>query len=181
MKIYTKSGDKGLTSLFGGTRVSKTHPRLEAYGAVDELMAHIGVLYDISPTKHEQQVFKDVLCNLMTTASILATDHQKAVEVVGLPGSAITQLEQEIDSIFPTLPFLNKFILPCGHPSISQVHVARTVCRRAERNIIKLSEIVEFDEIIIRFINRLSDYLYILARYWAKELKVSEIYWEPEL
>lgn len=182
MKIYTKTGDKGFTSLFGGTRVSKTHPRLEAYGSVDELMAHIGLLHDISPTGHEKQVLLDVLDHLMITASMLATDPLVSQsKAVCLSGHAITRLEQEIDSIVPTLPILNKFILPCGHATISQAHVARTVCRRAERNIIKLSGTVELDEKIIRYVNRLSDYLFILARYWAKELKVTEICWESEL
>jgi len=182
MKIYTKTGDRGSTSLFGGTRVSKTHPRLEAYGSIDELVSHIGLLHDIATEDQDRQILERVMHYLMMAASMLATDvPPNPGKRVILPEESISMLEHEIDRMVAILPERSRFILPCGDPFVSQAHIARTVCRRTERNIIRLSEALDVEEPILIFINRLSDYLYILSRRWAQDLKAPEIYWNPDL
>ncbi len=182
MKIYTKTGDKGLTALLGGERVSKTHLRIEAYGTVDELVAMVGVIRDHIQI---QAIIDDLVFiqdQLMVCASILATDDDhNETNTMKLSEEAIVWLEKNIDAMDDKLPPLKRFLLPGGHPAVSFTHLARTICRRAERRIISLSESIVIPGIIIQYFNRLSDYLFVLSRYISHELKVREITWQPKL
>lgn len=180
MKIYTKKGDAGETALFGGSRVPKHHARIEAYGTVDELNSFLGLLRD----QDIENVHRDLLLfiqeRLFTAGSTLAADPSKGNLVVpDMTDDDITRLEQAIDKMEEELPPLKNFILPGGHPAVSYCHVARCVCRRAERQIVALNEQEQVPEIIIRFMNRLSDYLFVLARKAALDLGVDEIPWVP--
>jgi len=182
MKIYTKKGDKGSTSLIGGKRVPKNHQRIEAYGSVDELIAFIGVVRDYVGIKEIINDLVHLQDQLMVCAAILADDSiDSNASFVKLSDEAIVWLENKIDEMDAKLPLLKKFLLPGGHPAVSFAHVARTVCRRAERRIVTLSEFVSVPEIILRYFNRLSDYLFVLSRFISHELKASEIRWQPRL
>ena len=183
MKIYTKTGDDGTTGLIGGQRVSKDHIRIEAYGALDELNAHLGLLIDqisgndighISPLHTVQHL-------LFKMGSILATPSNQKLPVSPLSSDSVSILEQWIDTMEAELPPLQHFILPGGHPWVSQAHVCRTVCRRAERKVVTLSEEEEVPIIIIRFLNRLSDVLFVLARHLGLSVGSSEIRWDSSL
>ncbi len=180
MKIYTKTGDKGQTSLIGGTRVRKSHTRIESYGTVDELNSWIGMLRD----QEVNQLIKDLLAEiqdrLFTIGSTLASDPDKsAMKLPDLLDSDIELLEREMDKLNEELPPLRVFVLPGGHQSVSFCHVARTVCRRAERMVIRLDEESPVNERIIRYLNRLSDYLFVLSRHMAQSLQAEEIPWKP--
>ncbi|HHZ65007.1 MAG TPA: cob(I)yrinic acid a,c-diamide adenosyltransferase [Flavobacteriales bacterium] len=182
MKIYTKKGDAGQTSLLGGTRVSKNHIRIEAYGTVDELNAHIGLIRD---SQKDDQI-NDTLINiqncLFTVGSILASDPDKAkANIPDLLETDVQFLEKEIDRMNETLPDLKNFILPGGNLVSSHCHIARTVCRRAERITISLSlsKTSEVEPITIVYLNRLSDYLFILSRKVLMDLGGEEIPWAP--
>jgi cob(I)alamin adenosyltransferase len=179
MKIYTKTGDEGQTSLLGGTRVSKGHERIEAYGTVDELNSWIGLLAD-QPINKNKPTLRSVQDLLFTVGATLATEptKQNVVKPDVLPED-ILLLEVEMDLMETTLTPLKNFILPGGHPSVSYAHLARTVCRRAERQVIRLNEHDQVDPLIIQYLNRLSDYLFVLGRLMAKELEVKEILWTP--
>jgi len=177
MKIYTKTGDKGKTSLLGGTRVSKSDHRIEAYGTIDELNSHIGLIRDTQSDAHKREVLKEIQDRLFTIGSHLATDKQS--KVPDLIDSDIELLEKEMDKMDEILPQMTSFILPGGHKYVSYCHIARCVCRRAERLTIKFSESVEIEPIIIRYLNRLSDYLFVLSRKLAMELGVDEVPWNP--
>ncbi|HUW05889.1 MAG TPA: cob(I)yrinic acid a,c-diamide adenosyltransferase [Williamwhitmania sp.] len=180
MKIYTKTGDKGTTSLIGGTRVPKYHPRIEAYGTVDELISHIGLIRDQDIDHHIFEVLVSVQDQLMACASILAADCENCkVTIPQISEEHIVALEKEMDAMDSELPPLTSFVLPGGHPTVSYCHIARNVCRRAERNTIKLAENTPVQENVIRYLNRLSDYLFVLARFLAFKLKVKEILWKP--
>ena len=182
MKIYTKTGDKGLTALLGGKRVSKTHLRIEACGTVDELVAMIGVIRDHIKIKTIIDDLVFIQDQLMISSAILATDgNPDETNTMKLSEEAIVWLEKNIDTMDDKLPPLKRFILPGGHPAVSFTHLARTICRRAERRIISLSESIVLPGIIIPYFNRLSDYLFVLSRYISHELKVREITWQPEL
>jgi cob(I)alamin adenosyltransferase len=182
MKIYTKTGDKGSTSLIGGKRVPKSHVRLEAYGTVDELIAYIGLLRDVEVAEKQKKELVRIQDRLMICASILATDEgAESIKLPKLHENDITALETAMDEMENGLPPLNSFILPGGHTSVSFCHIARTVCRRAERQAIRLSQEFEIEEIAIRYLNRLSDYLFMLSRRISFDLKVTEIPWIPEL
>jgi cob(I)alamin adenosyltransferase len=182
MKIYTKTGDKGNTSLIGGKRVPKYHPRIEAYGTVDELMAFIALLRDQSISPHWKDVLAEILDRLMSCASILAADCTDCkVKIPEIPYSDIEYLENEIDSIDSKLEPLTSFVLPGGHPTVSLCHVSRTICRRAERLIIQLGEETPVPENLIKYINRLSDFLFMLSRIFAKDLKIDQIPWKPRV
>jgi cob(I)alamin adenosyltransferase len=177
-KIYTKGGDHGETSLLGGTRVPKSHERVEAYGNIDELNSFIGLLLDQQMKEHYREVLVSVQENLFVAEAWVATDPEKPVS--GLPQlteDQITLLEQEIDTMTSEMPPLSSFILPGGHPVVSYCHIARTVCRRAERAVIRLNQKQPVDEIIIRYLNRLSDYLFVLARKTGQDAGVKEIHW----
>lgn len=180
MKIYTKTGDKGKTSLFGGTRVSKSDDRLEAYGTIDELNSYIGLIRDTQPDQFRKDTLKEIQDRLFTIGSHLATDKKsKMAQVPDLKDTDIEFLELEMDKMDEDLPEMKSFILPGGHVNVSYCHVARCVCRRTERLTIKLSEGVDIEPIIIRYLNRLSDYLFVLSRKVAMELGVTEVAWNP--
>lgn len=188
MKIYTKTGDKGTTSLFGGTRVPKHHIRIESYGTVDELNSHIGLVKDQEMGDETREVLNRVQDRLFTIGSILATEPEKAIlksgkERLNIPkitAEDIHLLETEMDAMNDALPEMTHFILPGGHPSVSICHIARCVCRRAERMATALYEISEFDEMVLQYLNRLSDYLFVLARKLSKDLQANEVKWIPE-
>ncbi|MEA5139766.1 cob(I)yrinic acid a,c-diamide adenosyltransferase [Arcicella rigui] len=182
MKIYTKTGDKGTTSLVGGTRVSKTELRIEAYGTVDELNSYIGLVRDQKVNEHRKDILKEIQDRLFTIGSILASEpEQTKKRIPDLHESDIELLEKEMDSMDALLEPMRFFILPGGHQSVSFAHLARTVCRRAERIVIRLSEESEVNELIIRYLNRLSDYIFVLCRMMAKELEIEEIAWKPRV
>jgi cob(I)alamin adenosyltransferase len=200
-KIYTKTGDKGKTSLIGGTKVPKSHARIEAYGTVDELNSHIGLVSDLlapadplvkgSPLhpdgSHPQPdgslpVLREVQDRLFTIGSSLACDPHKEpkLKIPDLKETDVSLLEGEMDEMNALMPAMTSFILPSGHPTVSAIHIARCVCRRAERCCVRLQEGGEFvDPLVLQYINRLSDYLFVLARFAAFEMKVPEIPWRP--
>jgi cob(I)alamin adenosyltransferase len=182
MKIYTKAGDKGQTSLIGGSRVPKYHERIEAYGTVDELIAYIGLLRDSLNDINHKNLLLQIQDRLMATAALLAADseHHKK-NLIKIHKKDLTFLEKAIDRMEKDLPALNSFILPGGHPVVSFCHIARTVCRRAERITVKLTEISESDKLIIKYLNRLSDFLFVFSRLISSELGVNEIQWKPIL
>ncbi len=183
-RIYTKTGDKGKTSLIGGTKVPKSHVRINSYGTVDELNANIGMAADLLTNEKSISILREIQDRLFTIGSELATDPQKEVKM-SLPKIVeedILLLEKQIDEMDAQLPPLRSFILPGGHVAVSQLHIARCVCRRAERACVMMQEENEIiDPLIIKYINRLSDYLFELARFSAFELKVPEIVWKARI
>jgi cob(I)alamin adenosyltransferase len=183
-KIYTKTGDKGNTSLIGGTKVPKSHLRIEAYGTVDELNSYIGLVRDLLTDETGRTVLQEVQDRLFTIGASLACDPAKETKmsIPDLKDTDITYLEQEIDRMTEALPPMKSFILPGGHSTVSQLHIARCVCRRAERCCVRLEiEGEETEPIILQYINRLSDYLFVLARYAGMQLQVAEIPWKPRV
>ena len=181
-KIYTKTGDKGTTALIGGTRVLKSHPRIEAYGTLDELNAFVGLLRDQKIDMHSKQVLLVIQDRLFTVESLVAQDPEKKnSKLPVVSDSDVELLETEMDSMNSTLPALTAFILPGGHPIVSYAHICRTITRRAERLLIKLSEKNHVDEISIRYLNRLSDYFFVLGRKLSKDLNAVESVWKPRL
>ena len=188
-KIYTKTGDKGMTALIGGTKVPKSNPRIEAYGTIDELNSFIGLLIDQlilaapSPLAAETPPFlREVQDRLFTIGSSLACDPEKEprLKIPDLREEDVQRLETEIDRMMAALPPMKSFLLPGGHVTVSTAHIARCVCRRAERACVLLHEQQLFVEpLVLRYVNRLSDYLFVLARYAAHLLQVSEIPWKP--
>jgi cob(I)alamin adenosyltransferase len=182
MKIYTKQGDKGYTSLIGGKRVPKTHIRIEAYGSVDELIAHIAMLKDLVRDEPVREFLLFIQERLMTCTAILAADCEDCgIKIPMITDADIYQLELKIDEMESTLPHLNSFILPGGNTASSQSHIARTVCRRAERQIISLSTELFVPDVVIKFINRLSDYLFVLSRKILQNNNQKDIPWIPSL
>lgn len=181
-KIYTKTGDTGKTALIGGTRVPKYDERIEAYGTIDELKSWVGLLRDKIADKRLTDVLIEIQDRLSTTESLLAQDESESSRTLpSLKESDIEFLEKEIDSMNKDLPPVKSFILPGGHESISITHITRTVCRRAERIIIKLNDSYQVDPLIIKYINRLSDYFFILARKLTVVLKATETPWKPRI
>jgi cob(I)alamin adenosyltransferase len=182
MKIYTKTGDNGTTSLIGGKRVPKNHERIEAYGTVDELIAVIGVVRDHIENKEFIDQLIQIQDQLMICAAILATDCDDCdAKIPKLSEEAIVWVETSIDVMESTLPILSSFILPGGHAAVSFCHVARTVCRRAERIVLSLSETATVPDIVSRYLNRLSDYFFVLSRKLTVEYRATEIPWLPQL
>jgi cob(I)alamin adenosyltransferase len=182
VKIYTKTGDKGQTSLVGGTRVSKTELRIEAYGTVDELNSYIGLVRDQAVNAGRKELLKEIQDRLFTIGSILASEpEQTKKRIPDLHESDIELLEKAMDDMDTNLEPMRFFILPGGHESISFGHVARTVCRRAERVVLRLSIETEVNELVIRYLNRLSDYLFVLCRMMAKDLNIEENAWKPRV
>ena len=182
-KIYTKTGDKGQTSLIGGTRVPKFHPRIEAYGTVDELNSYIGLIRDQQIAPHFKDVLLEIQDRLFTAESLIAQDPEAKIQV-SLPQLAdadVTLLEREIDAMNEVLPELRNFILPGGHPVVSYCHIARCVCRRAERLAIRLAQSQTVPEMVIVYLNRLSDFLFVLARRLGKDLGAQEIPWKARI
>lgn len=185
-KIYTKTGDKGNTSLIGGTKVPKSHLRIEAYGTIDELNSFIGLLGDhLTPLlPHPLGLLRTIQDRLFTIGSSLACDPEKEprLKIPDLHEEDIRLLETTIDTMEAGLPEMKSFLLPGGHIVVSTTHVVRCVCRRAERCCVRLQEDQQYIEpLVLRYLNRLSDYLFVLARYIGHELSVPEIPWEPRL
>ncbi|WP_413667289.1 cob(I)yrinic acid a,c-diamide adenosyltransferase [Mucilaginibacter sp. Mucisp86] len=182
MKIYTKTGDKGFTSLIGGTRVPKHHIRIESYGTVDELNSYIGLIRDQDIDAHDKEVLKQIQDRLFTIGSSLAADPERSKMIIpDLYMSDIETLETEMDTMNENLPPLKHFILPGGSNTISFCHIARCVCRRAERITVQLAEESTVDEKVNIYLNRLSDYLFTLARKIANVNKIAENQWIPRV
>jgi len=188
MKIYTKTGDKGTTSLFGGTRVPKYHLRIEAYGTVDELNSYIGLIRDQKIAEHTSTILLKIQHELFILGSMLATPPEKKVLKNGkerlnidkISKHSIELLENEIDTMNEQLPDMTHFILPGGHTTVSYCHIARCICRRAERISTHLSDESTIEPEILVYLNRLSDYLFVLARKLTKDNQAQEIKWIPE-
>ena len=182
MKIYTKKGDTGTTQLIGGTRVPKHHVRIETYGTVDELNAHIGLLADLMDLEEEKKSLRNIQDRLFTLGSLLAADPEtNKMKLPHLHFADVIDLENAIDKMDLQLPQMTHFVLPGGHPIVSQAHIARCVCRRAERMVTYLHELSPVDALIIQYLNRLSDYLFTLSRFLAKHYEAEEIKWIPKL
>ncbi|MGE4346309.1 MAG: cob(I)yrinic acid a,c-diamide adenosyltransferase [Flavobacteriaceae bacterium] len=187
MKVYTKTGDKGTTALFGGTRVPKHHIRIESYGTIDELNSHIGLIRDQDIKEEHKKLLIEIQDRLFVSGAILATAPEKEVlksgkqrlNIMRISEEDIVILENEIDRIDELLPPMTHFILPGGHPTVSYCHIARCVCRRAERLISQLNEEEPIDELVLKYLNRLSDYLFMLARILSSELNIKEVKWIP--
>lgn len=188
MKIYTKTGDDGTTGLFGGTRVAKHHIRIDSYGTVDELNSWLGLIRDQAIAGNSIQQLIKIQEQLFTLGAILATDPEKAQlkngkERLNIPRISLKEiqfLEDAIDEMDSQLPEMTHFILPGGHTTVSYCHIARTVCRRAERIATLLFENDPFDAAVLSYLNRLSDYLFVLARKLSKDLQTKEVKWIPE-
>ncbi len=184
LKIYTKTGDLGTTSLIGGTKVSKSNLRIESYGTVDELNSHLGLVIDTCNNDVSQQTLKEIQDRLFTIGSSLACDPDKEskMKIPDLKESDVYFLENEIDRMNAVLPDMKHFILPGGHVAISYTHIARCVCRRAERWCVNMHDHGLFvDPLVIKYLNRLSDYLFVLARYTGYILNIPESAWRPRM
>jgi cob(I)alamin adenosyltransferase len=182
MKIYTKTGDSGSTSLLGGTRVAKSDERIDAYGTVDELNSYVGLVRDQEVNAGRRELLKEIQDRLFTIGASLAADPRKDVpKIPDLLESDVARLENEIDRMNEDLPQLRHFVLPGGHQSVSFCHVARCVCRRAERLVVSLSQHEFVAELVIVYLNRLSDYLFVLSRKMAHELGAEEVIWLPRV
>ena len=187
MKVYTKTGDTGTTALFGGIRVPKDHARIESYGTVDELNSYVGLIRDQEINQHFKDILIEIQDRLFTVGAILATppekevlkNGQKRLQNLGIIESDIELLEKEIDTMEDSLPQMTHFVLPGGHTTVSYCHIARCVCRRAERLAVHLSHNEPVADIAIKYLNRLSDYLFVLARKLSKELNADEVKWIP--
>jgi cob(I)alamin adenosyltransferase len=178
MRVYTRTGDKGETSLASGTRIPKDHPRLEAYGTIDELNAHLGIIQSDVPDPLEKKRLTAIQNRVFVVSSNLAVDDPIFLErLPKILEEDVTDLEHAMDRMLDLMPPLKNFILPAGHALVAQCHVARTVCRRAERMMIKVGHEVEVDPLLIRYVNRLSDYLFVLARKTSYDLGVGETLW----
>ena len=182
-KIYTKTGDKGQTSLIGGTRVPKYHPRIEAYGTVDELKSYIGLIRDQDISDNVKSLLIEIQDRLFTIESQLAHDPETKLNrsLPELFESDISTLESAIDEMNEVLEPLSSFILPGGHVVVSHCHIARCICRRAERITTQLSEVHPVNPLNIKYLNRLSDYLFVLARKTGKDLNAPETLWRPKV
>lgn len=182
MKIYTKTGDEGQTGLFGGTRLHKDDIRIEAYGTVDELNAHIGLLRDGISDEHITGILIEIQDRLFTIGSILASEPGKDnLQIPRLKIEDVTLLEQQIDKMNESLPPMRSFVLPGGHELVSQCHIARCVCRRAERRVVSLSRSEKVESIVLQYLNRLSDYLFVLSRKVSSAEKAIETPWKPKM
>jgi cob(I)alamin adenosyltransferase len=181
LKIYTKTGDKGKTSLVGGTRISKGDLKIESYGTVDELNSWVGVLRDLPVNESRKDIFKEIQDRLFTIGADLASESDivRQKKVPDLFETDVELLEKAMDEMNEEIPPLRAFVLPGGDLAVSYAHVARTVCRRAERNIIRLTEVEEVNELVIRYLNRLSDYLFVVSRKITQELGTEEVAWKP--
>ena len=178
MKIYTRTGDEGMTSIIGGKRLSKHHPRIEAYGTVDELIAWIGLLRGTDQSCVPKEELIQIQSVLMACCSVVATDPSAEVPK-GVSIGDTTSLENSIDNMEKKLPPLSSFILPGGHQNASFSNIARCVCRRSERALLRLNETEKVPPEVIRYINRLSDYLFVLTRCLTYESGKEEVRWQP--
>jgi cob(I)alamin adenosyltransferase len=183
-KIYTKTGDLGKTSLIGGTKVPKSHIRIDTYGTVDELNSYIGLLIDYLNDQKIKAQLKEIQDRLFTIGSSLACDPDKQplMKIPDLKEGDVHLLEREIDKMSEELPVMKNFILPGGHPAVSTAHITRCVCRRTERLCVNMIEHEVFvDPLVIKYLNRLSDYLFVLARFIGHLSNVSEVAWKPRI
>ncbi|NKI32877.1 cob(I)yrinic acid a,c-diamide adenosyltransferase [Croceivirga thetidis] len=182
MKIYTKTGDKATTSLFTGTRVPKHHIRIESYGTLDELNSYLGLVRDQEINLHYKSVLEKIQDKLFTVGAILATEPKKdeRLKIERIDAVDINLLEEEIDAMNEELPPMTHFVIPGGHTTVSYCHIARTVCRRAERMISYLNENEPIPDAVLAYINRLSDYLFVLARKLSSDLNAEEVKWIPQ-
>ena len=183
-KIYTKTGDSGMTSLIGGTRVPKNHIRIETYGTVDELNAYIGLIADLITDSHSIYILREIQDRLFTIGSSLACDAEKApsMKIPDLKPEDVSLLEKEIDLMNEFLPEMKSFILPGGHSTVSHIHITRCVCRRSERLCVLMQVTnLSIEPLIIQYFNRLSDYLFVLGRFIGLNNSVPEILWKPRL
>lgn len=183
MKIYTKTGDKGTTALVGGRRVSKGDTKIESYGTVDELNSWIGLVRDQPINESRRDLLKEIQDRLFTIGADLASEPEQVRKkaVPSLEEEDITLLENEMDKMDTSLTPLRAFVLPGGNQSVSFAHLARTVCRRAERLVIRLSEEEEVNPLLVKYLNRLSDYLFVLSRKMTQESGSEEITWKPRM
>lgn len=184
MKVYTKTGDQGTTALFGGKRVSKADLRIDAYGTVDELNSWIGLLRDqpVNQAPARKALLIEIQDRLFTMGSMLAAEPGNSkIKIPVLAETDVQLLEKEIDSMEESLAPMKTFVLPGGHISVSTGHVARTVCRRAERLVIALHEQEGIDTLVIRYLNRLSDFFFVLCRKMSSELNAEETPWKPRM
>jgi len=183
LKIYTKVGDKGTTSLIGGTKVLKSDLRIEAYGTIDELNSYVGLCNDVLINEHSKRILKEIQDRLFTIGSSLACDPKKEpkMKIPDLKEEDVSLLEKEMDQMNEMIPQMKSFILPGGHVTVSHLHIARCICRRAERCCVRLSEQATEDLLILKYLNRLSDYLFVLARYTLHLLNAEEIEWKPRV
>jgi len=180
MKIYTKTGDRGQTALVGGRRVAKNHPRIEAYGTVDELMAHTALLMDLLADSHDMDFLLWVSDRLMTASSMLAAEGDVTKKIPTITTEDVTRIEHRIDEMENGLEPIDSFIFPGGHVAVSQCHVARTVCRRAERKIVGLADNgCDVPTGVTEFFNRLSDYFFVLSRKITKDFNIPTKKWVP--
>lgn len=181
-KIYTKTGDKGQTSLIGGTRLPKHHVRIEAYGTVDELNSHIGLLRDVIEEKNTFELLISIQDRLFTIGSHLAADPEKnKMQLPPIHEEDVSALEKAIDKINEQVPEMKSFVLPGGHIHVSYCHIARCVCRRAERAVLRLAENEKIEDIHIKYLNRLSDYLFMLSRWITMDKNANEIPWKAKM
>ncbi|MDP7567190.1 MAG: cob(I)yrinic acid a,c-diamide adenosyltransferase [Flavobacteriales bacterium] len=181
MKVYTKKGDKGKTQLLGGSMVDKDHAKLECYGTIDELNSFIGNVYDQELNSFHKEILLKIQNQLFNLGSIISFDGEKnKIKLPNIKIENIKMLEKAIDKMEENLPKLRSFILPSGHPTASKCHIARTVCRRAERNLVTLSKTTKIDMLHLQYLNRLSDYLFILSRAILKDNGDTEIEWQKD-
>lgn len=181
-KVYTKTGDKGTTALFGGARVPKNHIRIESYGTVDELNSYIGLLRDVLEGEEVRATLKEIQDRLFTLGAILASDPSKPkLKRPDLRDSDVEYLEHSIDKMDEALEPMRAFVLPGGHTSVSYCHIARCVCRRAERLTVALNENEPVLPVVMHYLNRLSDYLFVLSRFVAKQVQAEETPWVPRM
>lgn len=182
MKIYTKKGDQGETSLIGGTRVAKSSMRIESYGTVDELNSYLGLVRDQAIDPEYVRQLLEIQDRLFTIGSHLASDPEKAkMKIPGLFDQDIENLEHWMDEMDKVLPEMRSFVLPGGHTTVSHTHVARCICRRAERIIVDLMHHEHVEDIVPQYMNRLSDYLFVLSRKLAQDLGAKESPWFPRM
>ena len=180
MKIYTKTGDSGLTSLFGGDRVQKDDVRIEAYGSTDELNSFIAQLIGNVQIDPVVEFLTTVQNNIFVIGSMLSMPSDKSFKIPTIVEKDVNALENEIDNMEAHLDPITNFILPGSHAAISSAHLCRTVARRAERRVVSLERLEEIDPIIKKYLNRLSDYFFVLSRYLSHELGLKEVVWKPE-
>lgn len=182
MKIYTKKGDNGTTQLLGGKRVSKDHLRIEAYGTVDELNSWLGLIRDQLNDSHAQMILEEIQDRLFTAGSLLASDPEKSsMKIPDLDESDVALLEKEMDKMEEALPELKSFVLPGGNQVNSMCHIARCVCRRAERLTVSVDTVEKVNPLILKYLNRLSDYLFVFARKASFDSGSEEIQWQPRV
>lgn len=181
-KVYTKKGDDGTTALFGGARRKKYDVRIEAYGSVDELNSYLGLIRDQDIHETFKTQLLEIQDRLFTLGAILASDPSKSnLKVPSLALADVTFLENAMDKMDEDLPAMKSFVLPGGHTTVSFIHIARCICRRTERQIVNLHDLEPVEEVILQYINRLSDYLFVLSRKVSLDLSAEEIPWEPRL